>query len=382
LQKFKFNFRQSSMRKEKQTHYFSPGPASLPLEVKKKIHKELLDTFHIGVSILEISHRSQQYEALNAETLALCREVFDVPQTHSVLLSVIGAQQHFALIPLHLSLPGDTIAYAKTGNWAHLACLEAEKFNRNFSLIFDGGPKYKSLGDVSDWIIPEDAKYIHLTVNNTVYGSEYSQIPTFGKIPLVLDMTSSLAARRDIPWAETAVIYASAQKNFGIAGVSVVIIRNDVLEKSREISKQNLVGRSLSYPETFDASSTFNTPPVFSVYCLNRMLSWIKKVGGVQEMEKRALEKSKLIYSIIDESHDFYHGYVNPTDRSRHNFVFKLESEKQISHFIEQALKENIREIKGYSTTGGIRVSMYNGVSMQSAHVFAQFMKYYKTKFG
>ena len=377
----RIKFKEAAMKKTNCTHYFSPGPASLPPEVKNRIHKELLDTFRIGVSVLEISHRSPQYGALNDDTLALCREVFQVPKTHSILLSVCGAQQHFSLIPLHLSLPGETIAYAKTGNWAQFACDEAIKYNRDFQLVYDGSPTYQSLGDFKKWKIPKKAKYLHLTINNTVYGTEYAHIPTYGNTPLVLDMTSSLAARTDIPWDQTGLIYASAQKNFGIAGVSVVIMRNDVLEESRSISKQNKVGKAFCYPKVFDTNSILNTPPVFAVYCLNRTLKWIKKIGGVKEMEKRAIEKARLVYSVMDKYSDFYLPYVDVKDRSRHNFVFKMETQKREKHFIHEALKENIREIKGYHTTGGIRASMYNGVSVRSAKVFAQFMEYYKSKF-
>lgn len=364
------------------THYFSPGPASLPKEVKNQIHNELIDTFGIGVSILEISHRSPQYGQLNAETLELCRNVFQVPLTHSVIMSVCGAQQHFSLIPMHLSAKGDTVAYTKTGNWAHMACEEAQHAERNFCLVYDGGPSFQSLGHSQEWVVPNDAKYLHLTVNNTVCGTEYPKIPTFGNVPLVLDMTSALAARTDIPWAQTGLIYAAAQKNFGIAGVSVVIIRNDILENSRALCKQNHVGKALSYPAIFDAQSILNTPPVFAIFSMNRMLKWIQNQGGVSAMENLANTKANLVYSALDTSKDFYHGYSAEQNRSRHNFVFKLNSKAQDEHFMQEALKQNIREIKGYQSTGGIRASMYNGVSVESAQVFADFMNFYKNKFG
>ncbi len=370
------------MKKTQQTHYFSPGPASLPLEVKNEIHKELLDSFNIGVSVLEISHRSTQYTELNEETLKLCRDVLNVPSTHSVLFSVCGAQQHFSLLPQHLSLPGETISYAKTGNWSQLACDEAARCKRNFQLVYNGSPTYQSLGDYNNWNIPEQSKYLHLTINNTVYGTEFAKIPTYNNIPLVLDMTSSLAARTDIPWEQTGIVYASAQKNFGIAGVSIVIVRNDLLEASRSITVKNRLGKAFAYPHIFDAHSALNTPPVFSIYCLNHMLKWIKNAGGVQEMENRALAKANLIYSLIDQDPNFYIPYVDTADRSRHNFVFKLQSPEKDQHFIDEALQEGIREIKGYHTVGGIRVSVYNGVSMESTKVLKDFMEHYKAKFG
>jgi len=382
LPNFGFNFKSCKMKMTKHTYYFSPGPATLPNVVKEQIHQELLDTFGIGVSIMEISHRSQQYGSLNAETLELCRSVFDVPKTHSVLLSVCGAQQHFSLIPQHLTAVGDTVAYTKTGNWAQMACEEAQNIGRNFCLVYDGGPVFQTLGNPKDWIVPPDAKYIHLTVNNTVCGTEYAAIPTFDHIPLVLDMTSALGARTDIPWPQTGLVYAAAQKHFGIAGVSVIIIRNDILEKSRYLAKQNHVGTALSYGSIYNAKSILNTPPVFAIFVMNRMLRWIKKEGGIVEMTQRAREKARLIYTALDAEIGFYQGYANKADRSRHNFVFKLKSKSEDSHFIQEAAKQDIIGIQGYHTTGGIRASLYNGSDVDSAKVFADFMNFYRKKFG
>ncbi|RDB37224.1 3-phosphoserine/phosphohydroxythreonine transaminase [Spirobacillus cienkowskii] len=362
-------------------HYFSPGPARLPNTVRNQIHEELLDTFGIDVSIMEISHRSKYFEKLNEETHAIAKKVFQVPNTHSILFTCCGAQQHFSLIPQHLSIAGDEIAYTDTGVWSHLACEEVYALPRTVHLVYDGRKyDYKSLGNPKEWQIPKNSKYVHITVNNTVYGTEYATIPTFENIPLVLDMTSSLAARTDIPWEQTGIIYASAQKNFGIAGVSVIIIRNDLLEKSPLITKQNYVAKALSYHAIHDAKSALNTPPVFSIYAMNRMLKWIDQVGGTNTMEKWALEKAKRVYTEIDSG--LYIGRVEHQYRSRHNFVFKLPTEKQDEHFIAEAAKENLLEIKGYRSVGGVRASMYNGVSLESACVFAEFMQHYRKKFG
>ena len=362
------------------THYFSPGPASLPTEVKDAIRNEMFDTFHIDVSILEISHRSHYYEKFNKETLALAKEVFGVPDTHEVMFSVCGAQQHFSILIQHLSLLKDEIAYTDTGVWAHLACEEAARSGRKVNLIYDGSPEYKTLGNPNEWTVPANSKFVHITVNNTVYGTEYKTIPTFGDIPLVLDMTSSLGARNDIPWEKTGLIYASAQKNFGIAGVSVVIMRKDLLDASFEITKQNLLGKALSYGALFDAKSILNTPPVAAIFVMNKMLHWIKKHGGTEAMEKLALRKSQMIYKNFDS--DFFIGRADKEHRSRHNFPFRLPSAAQDAHFIEQAAKHKILEIKGYKTVGGIRVSIYNGVSMESTKAMSEFMDYYKSKFG
>ena len=362
------------------THYFSPGPARLPAEVRTQIQHELLDTFGIGVSIMEISHRSTWYNELSDHTLELARSVFEIPDSHVVLFSCCGAQQHFSLLVEHLSQVGDTVSYTDTGIWATLAYQEALRAQRDVHFAYKGGPSYQTLTDYKTWKIPENSKYVHITVNNTVCGTEYSQIPVFGAIPSVLDMTSALGSRTDIPWEKTGLIYASAQKNFGIAGVSAVIMRKDLLEKSREITLQNGLGKALCYADLYDAKSIFNTPPVFPIFVMNRMLQWIRNQGGTAQMEKDALQKASLIYTQIDAG--LYKGYANIQNRSRHNFVFHLPTEKQNQHFIELAEKEGLLEIKGYKNIGGIRISAYNGVSLASVQAMAQFMEHYRLRHG
>jgi phosphoserine aminotransferase len=362
------------------THYFSPGPASLPGQVRERIHRELLDTFGFGVSIMEISHRSKQYDELNAETLQLIRKVFQVPDTHSVLITPFGAQQHFSLVVHHLSAPGDTIAYTDTGIWAHLAVEEAKATDRKFAMIYDGQPHCLSLGNPKEWVLPKEARYLHLTVNNTVYGTEYARIPDHFEVPLVLDMTSALGARTDIPWDKTALVYASAQKNFGIAGASVVLIRNDILEASKAITKRNQLGNALSYHSIFAAKSALNTPPVFAIYAMNRMLQWMDALGGTPALEKLALEKAKAVYTELDAG--FYIPRCVKENRSRHNFVFKLPTPELDEKFIKEALDHHIYEIKGYRNVGGVRCSMYNGVSLESALVFAEFMRDFRKRTG
>lgn len=365
---------------QKLVHSFSPGPAALPTSVLTQIQNELLDTFGMGMSILEVSHRSKQYETLNAETLSLAREVFEVPSTHSLLFMPVGAQHHFSLIISHLSLPGETIAYTDTGIWAHLAVTDALNSKRNVATVYDGQPHYTSLGNPLQWDVPRNAKYLHLTVNNTVYGTEYPRIPDHFETPLVLDMTSSLASRRDIPWNKTGLIYASAQKNFGIAGVSAIIIRNDLLQRCQHNAAENLLGNALNYVSNFNAKSALNTPPVFALFVTNRMLQWMKKEGGVAEMERRALTKAKLIYDEVDAG--FFVGRCEKPYRSRHNFVFKLPTSDLDERFIAEAAKHNIFEIKGYRSVGGIRASAYNGVSVESTEVLANFMNDFRKRHG
>lgn len=363
------------------THYFSPGPAALPAPVRERVARELLDTFGMGVSILEISHRSKQYDEVNARAHAAARRVLRVPDTHEILYTPFGAQQHFCLLLQHLSVPGETVAYTDTGVWAHIACTEANNSGRKVTMAYDGRPDYVDLSDPRGWDIPKEAKYLHLTVNNTVYGTEYPTLPAGLGVDLVLDMTSSLAARDDIPWADTAVVYASAQKNFGIAGCSLVIVRKDALERMRSTTKANALGNALSYPAFFDAKSILNTPPCFPIYVAACYFEWMESEGGVAEMERRALAKAELVYDAVDEG-GFYKGRAGKAWRSRHNFVFSLPTAELDARFIAEGQARGLLEIKGYRTTGGIRCSMYNGVSMESARAFAAFLADFRRAHG
>lgn len=357
-------------------HYLSPGPSRLPDPVRSRIHRELLDTFGIGVSILEISHRSEQYTALSEATLDIMTRVLGVPSTHALLLTPFGAQQHFSLLIHHLSEPGDTISYAETGVWSSLAVRDARASGREVDLVYSGAPDFRSLGDPERYELAPRSKFLHLTVNNTVYGTEYPVIPRHLEVPLVLDMTSSLAARTDIPWPQVGLIYASAQKNFGVAGVSVVIVRRDLLDASSRCTRRAPLGDALCYSSIYAKRSALNTPPVFPIFAAHRMFEWMEEQGGVAEMERLSLAKSRVVYDEIDGS--FYRGLAQVSQRSRHNITFTLPSEELTALFVREAAQVGILEIKGYRGVGGIRASLYNGVALESAKVLAGFMREFR----
>jgi phosphoserine aminotransferase len=357
-------------------HYLSPGPSRLPDPVRERIHRELLDTFGIGVSIMEISHRSPQYTELSEQTLELVSRVLGIPTTHALIMTPFGAQQHFSLLIHHLSQPGDTISYAETGVWAALAVRDARASGRKLDLVFSGAPNFRSLGDVRNYKVDPQSRFLHLTINNTVYGTEYPKIPDHFDVPLVLDMTSSLAARTDIPWPKVGLIYASAQKNFGIAGMSFVIVRKDLLEHSPNNTSKSPLGDALCYLSHFNKRSALNTPPVLPIFASNRMFQWIEEQGGVPAMEKIALQKAELVYREIDSG--FYKGLAETSCRSRHNITFGLPSDDLCEAFLAEAAQEGILEIRGYRGVGGIRASLYNGVSLASAQALASFMRHFR----
>jgi phosphoserine aminotransferase len=340
----------------------------------------MLDTFGIGVSILEISHRSQAYVDLSEQTLSLMEKVLGVPSSHALVLTPFGAQQHFSLLIHHLSAPKDVISYAETGVWSALAVRDARASGRTVDLVYSGKPGFQHLGNPKDYLLSSESRYLHLTINNTVYGTEYPTIPDFFEAPLVLDMTSSLAARTDLPWPKIGLIYASSQKNFGIAGLSVVIVRKDLLEAASQFTAHAPLGDALCYHCIHSKRSALNTPPVFPIFVANRMFQWMEEQGGVQAMERIAHAKSKLIYQEIDGV--FYRGLAAVEHRSRHNITFDLPSEALCEAFIAAAAKQGILEIRGYRGVGGIRASLYNGVSMDSASALANVMREFRQKFG
>ncbi len=359
------------------THYLSPGPSRLPDEVRSRVHAELLDTFGYGVSVMEVSHRSDSYAQLSHETLTLVKKVLGVPDTHVVLLTPFGAQQHFSLLIHHLSSPGDTISYVNSGVWSGLAVKDAQISGRKLDMVFDGSSfGYSTLGEPDKYVVDPKSKFLHLTVNNTVYGTEYPQIPTHLPVPLVLDMTSSLASRHDIPWEKVGLVYASAQKNFGIAGMSVVVMRQELLEEADQRMAQSGLGDALNYAKIYAKKSALNTPPVMPIYIANRCFQWIEAQGGVPEMERRAQENAAQIYGEIDGS--FYLGKAVSQFRSRHNFVFDLKTPQLVEDFVSEAKENKILEVRGYRTVGGIRASVYNGVSQASAKEFVSFMRSFR----
>lgn len=365
-------------------HSFSPGPAPLPKEVLDTLSASILNTFGTGESILEISHRSPAYVSLNEETLDLAKTVLEIPPTHRPLITPLGAQHLFSMIPAQISKAGDVAAYAKTGVWAALALKEAERLGRQVHVLFAGGPDFVSLGDPHQWAYPKEleVKYCHLTVNNTVYGLEFPQgaIPTVGDAPLVLDMTSALGARTDIPWENAGVVYGSFQKNLGIAGASIVIVRDDLLSESESYAQTNGVGHAFTFSACEAAKSALNTPPVFAIYVFNKMLRWVQNQGGLAAAQERALAKSAQVYGIIDGG--FYKGRAQTSHRSRHNIVFHLPTAQLDSQFIVEAKRHQIIEIKGYRHVGGIRVSVYNGVPFKAIETLVDFMEDFRRRYG
>lgn len=355
---------------------FNPGPATLPLTVLEEVQSELLNYKGSGMSIMESSHRGKEYEAINSEAEALVKELLSVPENYRVLFLQGGASTQFAAIPLNL-VPADGHAdYILTGSWAEKAHQEAEKFIKTHVAASTKTENYIRIPESNEIILSANPAYVHLCSNNTIFGTQWQSFPEVGNIPLVADMSSDIMSRR-LDVAKFALIYGGAQKNLGPSGVTVVIIRKDLLE-----GIPANVPTMLRYDTHASNDSLYNTPPCFAVYVLNKVLHWLKDNGGLAEAEKRNAQKAAVIYETIDNSGGFYRGHALKDSRSLMNITFRLPSEELENTFAAEATKQGMVGLKGHRSVGGIRASVYNAMSFEGCKTLVEFMKDFQSKNG
>jgi phosphoserine aminotransferase len=351
-------------------HNFGAGPGILPHEVLKQAAAAVVDFNGIGLSILEISHRSPEFEAVLDEAVKLVKELFSVPEGYSVLFLQGGASTQFAMIPYNLLPDGGKAAYLESGVWANKALKEAKYFGEaqivatakeaNFTYI----PK--------DFEIPADAAYFHITSNNTIYGTQLHKFfPS--PVPVVCDMSSDIFSRK-INVADFGLIYAGAQKNMGPAGVTLVIVKDDILGKSgRKIPSM------FNYQTQIEGGSMYNTPPVFAIYVSMLTLNWLKSKGGVEAIEKENEAKAKVLYEEIDRN-PLFKGVCVPEDRSIMNVCFITENPELEKPFLKLCDEKGIIGIKGHRSAGGFRASIYNALPITSVYVLIDAMREFAEK--
>jgi phosphoserine aminotransferase len=355
-------------------HNYNAGPAALPLDALRAAQNELLDFAGSGMSVTEVSHRSKEYEGVHNEAIALVRELLALPANYHVLLLQGGASLQFAMAPMNL-LGGDKSAdYVITGTWSQKALKEAKLVGKCRVAASAEEGNFTSIPREFDF--DPAAQYVHITSNNTIKGTQYFAFPNTGGVPLVADMSS------DIMWrpfdvAPFGLIYAGAQKNLGPAGLTLVILRDDVLQKCNP----NLP-TMLKYGTHVKENSLYNTPPCFAIYLMRNVLRWVKAQGGLPGMEKQNREKGRLIYGFIDGSGGFYRNNLNPPDRSVMNVVFRLPSEELDGKFVAEAKAAGFIGLKGHRSVGGCRISMYNATSVDSINDLIAFMKTFQAKNG
>ncbi|CAG9857631.1 unnamed protein product [Phyllotreta striolata] len=354
---------------------FGAGPAKLPREVLEDVQKEFLSYQDTGMSLIEMSHRSKEYTKINADVQTAVRELLQVPDNYKILLMQGGGCGAFAAVAMNLINRTGAADYAVTGTWSAKAAKEAAKYGE-VNLVFPKADKPGSIPDRSTWKMNPQASYVYYCDNETVDGVEFSYIPETNGVPLVSDMSSSIMSKK-IDVSKFGVIFAGAQKNIGPSGVVVVIIREDLLGNPMKCC-----------PSVFDfthiakENSVHNTPATFSVYVTEKVLQWIKRNGGLDEMAKQSQEKSGLLYGAMVASGGFYSCPIDEDCRSRMNVPFRVGGgdEKLEELFLQEAEKLRMHQLKGHRSVGGIRASLYNAVTLADVRLLVQFMEEFQKR--
>ena len=352
---------------------FNAGPAALPAAALERAQKELLDLAGTGMSVMEHSHRGKAYEAVHNEAISLVRELLGVPDSYDVLLLQGGASQQFAVVPMNLLPAGKSADYILTGAWSQKAYKEAKTIGTvRVAATTEKDKKFGRIPSQKELELDPIAAYVHITSNNTIFGTQWAEFPDTGSVPLVADMSSDIAWR-PIDVSKFGLIYAGAQKNLGPSGLAVVIVKKELVAAGRSD-----IPTIFQYRTHSENNSLYNTPPTFSVYVLRNVLDELKKAGGLAAVEKVNRAKAKLIYDAIDERADLYASPVEKGSRSTMNVVWTLKTPELEAEFLEEAKKRNMIGLKGHRSVGGMRASIYNAVSLEWCQALADLMKGFK----
>ncbi len=355
-------------------HNFSAGPAALPQSVLEEVASELVEYGDAGMSVLEMSHRSANYQAIYDHAEASLRNLLDIPDTYRVMFLQGGATLEFAAIPLNLMRTGHA-DYLVTGSFAKKAWQEGTKYGEARAAASSEDTGFDRICDPSTYEVDKSADYLHICENNTIYGTMYHELPNTGDVPLVSDMSSCFLARpADV--TRYGVIYAGAQKNAGPAGVTIVIAREDLIGEAPAL---DICPTYLNWATQAKAGSMYNTPNTFGIYLCGKVFDWVKAQGGVAAMEERNRAKSDMLYDIIDAS-DLYQGVAQPGSRSICNVTFRCPSPEMDAQFVAGATERGLIGVKGHRAAGGIRASLYNAVEPASAKALADYMKDFESQ--
>ncbi len=351
-------------------HNFAAGPAVLPLPVLEEIQRDLIALPGVGMSVLEISHRSKTFESILAQAESDIRALADVPSSHKVLFLQGGASLQFSMVPMNLLGPGATADYIDTGSWADKAAKEARKVGTVNIAASTKAENYARVPAQAELRLTPGAAYVHMTSNNTIEGTEYKELPDVGDAPLVSDTSSDMFSR-PIDVARHALIYAGAQKNLGPAGVTLVIVREDLLPRS--VEKKATLPTMLNYAVHAENGSLYNTPPAFAVYTLGLVMRWLRAQGGLAAIADANVRKAGKLYAEIDRT-GFYRGTAHKACRSLMNVTFRLPTEDLEKQFVAEAAREGLDGLKGHRSVGGIRASIYNAFPEAGVDALVGFM--------
>ncbi|HUQ67379.1 MAG TPA: 3-phosphoserine/phosphohydroxythreonine transaminase [Flavitalea sp.] len=349
-------------------HNFNAGPSILPVEVFEEASRAIMNFNNTGLSILELGHRTRTFQAVMDETIALVKELMELDDDHEVMFLHGGASTQFLQVPMNLLNENDLAAYTDTGVWASKAIKEAKLFGHVEVVCSSRNEGYRFLP--KQFTVPKTASYLHITTNNTIYGTQWHDLNVFynAGVPVVADMSSDIMSRK-IDFNKFGVIYAGAQKNAGAAGVTLVIVNKNMMGKV-----QRNIPSMLDYRNHIANGSMFNTPPVFAVYVCMLTLRWLKNSGGVSDIEQMNNRKAALLYHTID-SLDIFKGTVAVDDRSKMNVCFVAKNEQLEKEFLELCQKEGMIGVKGHRSVGGFRISLYNALPYESVEAITDLMK-------
>ncbi|MCI1959933.1 MAG: 3-phosphoserine/phosphohydroxythreonine transaminase [Clostridia bacterium] len=354
---------------------FSAGPSMLPLEVLEQAQKEFVNYKNTGMSVMEMSHRSKDFEDIIFKAEDDLRDLMAIPDNYSVLFLQGGGSTQFAMIPLNLMNKNHKADYVKTGQWSKKAIAEAKRYG-NVNVVASSEDKtFTYIPKLDPDKFDKDADYFYMTLNNTIYGTHIpdNMIPDTGNVPRVGDMSSNILAERyDV--SKFGLIFAGAQKNLGPAGVTIAIVRKDLMGNAMDFTPT-----MLRYDTHAEKRSLYNTPPTYSIYFAGLVFQWVKKMGGIDAMQKINEEKAAIIYKFLDES-DFFKGTVVPENRSLMNAPFVLPTEELNAKFIAEAKAKGFVNLKGHRTVGGMRASMYNAMPVEGVKKLVEFMKKFETE--
>ncbi len=356
---------------------FSGGPAMLPTAVIEQVQEELPDYEGIGASIIEISHRSKEFRQLLDETSQLFQELTDLPDSHRILYMHGGARMQFSALPLNLidRLPSRKALYVVSGYWSQIAAEDAGIYGTVETVASSVGSDFDRIPDLPTGLANSDASYLHITSNNTIYGTRWQRFPEMGSLPLIVDATSEILSRV-VNFSKFGMVYAGFQKNLGPSGLSIVVIREDLL---------GFASRStpplLNYALTEERDSLINTINTFAVFLANRVLKWLKKQGGVAAMEEINKRKAALLYQYLDGT-EFFETFALPAHRSIMNVTFNLSQQDLLERLLQETAREGLYALKGHRAIGGLRASLYNAMPLEGVEALVAFLGDFERRYG
>lgn len=348
---------------------FSAGPAMMPTEVMQQARDEFLNWNNTGVSIAEISHRSQQFMDLAKQSIQDLRDLVKIPENYHILFLSGGSRTQFSAVPMNLLGNFKSTTYVQTGYWGKCAADEASRYTNVNRIANSESDNYLKIPDQKMWSDFSDSAYLHYVDNETIHGVEFNFIPESKNIPLVCDMSSNFLSR-PFDVSKYGLIYACSQKNIALAGITIVIVRDDLLKRKTHAALPSIMNYALQVKH----DSMFNTPPTFEWYFAGLVFQWLKRQGGLESMAKKNAEKSEKLYAYLD-SQDFYKNNVDKNARSRMNVIFKLPTPELDAEFVKIAAQNNLFGLKGHKILGGIRASIYNAMPMEGVDRLIAFMK-------